>query len=203
MSIEQKTSPVEHWIVDGKAYRLATEADIGREVFRSDESFHDAIGHNAIPLVSILQGEYYPYRTVGKWKFAYVQDDSLLAPQPKPDAEPIDWTKPVRTKSKKTPVRIVCTDGPGDYPVVGFIGDSDTAEQWTIDGKYVAADVDDADLENTSPEPKRIRIERWANIYDDGELYWWASKDMAHRYAKKKRFACVKVVIDCEEGEGL
>lgn len=32
----------------------------------------------------------------------------------------IDWTKPVRTKGDRLPVRILCTDAPGMFPVVGL-----------------------------------------------------------------------------------
>ena len=202
MNIEHKTHPVEHWIVDGKAYRLATEADVGNEVCKSDTSFDIAIKRNHMRLERYDTGAEYPFVTGCRWKFAYVQDDSLLTPQRVP-VPVIDWTKPVRTKGEKTPVRIVCTDGPGDYPVVGFIGESDTAEQWTIIGRYFSEDTNDDDLENIPLEPKRIKIERWANVYDEDEFYWWASRETADKCAKANRFACVKIVIDCVEGEGL
>jgi len=45
----------------------------------------------------------------------------------------LDFTKPVQTKDGRK-VRILCTDAPGDYPVVGLLGN--TPYSWTIDGKY-------------------------------------------------------------------
>ena len=86
-------------------------------------------------------------------------------PQPaEPPTKPIDWTKPVRTKDGR-PVRVLCTDGPGDYPVVGFVDKCPAAQQWTLAGAWEKGSTHEKDLENA---PQRIQREYWANIYSDG-----------------------------------
>lgn len=271
MNVEHRTTPIEHWIVDGKAYRLATEADIGREVWRSDVSFEAAINGDTATFTKYIAGDDHPFVTVCRWKYAYVQDDSLLTPQrvpmpelgegwylltvgdvvqagdkftacgpdgwvnvqcsigdavsssnnpyrmwaryfgaaqpevkPVPAEQPpsIDWTKPVRTKDGRA-VRVLCTDGPGDQPVIGIIDGADGVDYWCINGRFFFDGVNRRDLENVPPEPKRIRVERWANVYGDDEFFWWSSRESADRSAKPGRFACVKITIDCAEGEGL
>jgi len=120
-----------------------------------------------------------------------------------PSVPAIDWTKPVRTKDGRA-VRVLCTDGPRtDYPVIGIIDGACEVLTWAITGVHSIGYTADHDLENIPPEPKRIKIERWANVYDEDEFYWWASRETADKCAKANRFACVKIVIDCVEGEGL
>ena len=89
------------------------------------------------------------------------------------------------------------------YPVVGIVNGINMPKQWTAIGKFYMGMDSNYDLENIPPETKRIQIERWVNVYDEDELYWWPSKKTADKCAKKRRVACVKIVIDCVEGEGL
>lgn len=273
MNIEHRTTPIEHWVVDGKAYRLATEADVCKECLRSDTDIEVAMSNARSDLVAVRAGEEYPYVFGEKWKFAYVQDDSILALQrtpvpalgdgwflltaedgefaigdkitsdstltlgwmkllqhpsysiadwlgrpcyaarhfgpakePEPAAEaqpqpakPIDWTKPVRTKDGRA-VRVLCTDGPGDYPVVGFVEGKTTPITWTIYGYRNANAVDDTDLENA---PQRFKKTWWMNVFDDGSFDYHETKQLADDDRGRGIFACVPFVIDCEEGEGL
>ncbi len=268
MNIEHKLDPVEHWIVDGKAYRMATEKDVGKEVYLSDsvDGFRHAISSGKVPLTAYEPGSEKPYICRCRWKFAFIQDDSLLPRKPAPglpdgwfllrddevlqdgdkfdttgddtawvDAtrvlgmtlhkafaiyknrraaryfgtkhpesaptKPIDWTKPVRTKSTKKPVRIVCTDGPGEYSVIGILDGE--VDFWDLGGNL----QDDPDnnwcLENA---PQRIQREYWVNVYDDPHvsLLHETKKDAeARRSHMHKCLACVKITIDCGEGEGL
>lgn len=49
----------------------------------------------------------------------------------------------------------------------------------------------------------RIQREFWVNVYErylDGNF---PTKERADNYAHERRIACVKIIIDCEEGEGL
>ena len=78
----------------------------------------------------------------------------------------IDFSKPVRTKAG-TPVRIICTDREGEYPVIGLIRVQGTyrwiedIRTWTIDGEaYVGSTNNNNDLENTPQE-----MSRWMNLY--------------------------------------
>ena len=78
----------------------------------------------------------------------------------------IDFGKPVRTKAG-TPVRIICTDREGDYPVIGLINVPGTYHRieeirtWTADGKaFVGSANHGGDLENMPTE-----FSRWLNVY--------------------------------------
>lgn len=51
----------------------------------------------------------------------------------------------------------------------------------------------------------RPRIKRigWVNVYPDRTSAIIKDKETADKYATPGRIACVKIEIDCEEGEGL
>lgn len=85
---------VEHWIYKGHAYRLATEVDVGELAYRSDSDFKRAIGFGTRQTLSSVDTKQPMPYTVGlSWKFAYVQDDSLLKPaQPEPKYEYVPFT---------------------------------------------------------------------------------------------------------------
>ena len=121
-------------------------------------------------------------------------------PQPaEPPTKPIDWTKPVRTKDGRA-VRVLCTDGPGDYPVVGLAQYYPYPLTWTMQGgRNLFADVP-FDLENA---PQRIQREYWVNVYATCLGSRHDTKEDADYHATGGRLACVKITIDCEEGEGL
>lgn len=220
MSIEHKLEPIEHWIVDGKAYRLATEADVGKEVYRTDidDGVREAINpiSGTVPLTAYEPENEKPYVCACRWKYAYVQDDSLLTPQPTPVSvssvpkeiqskdthdtpKPIDWTKPVRTKDGRA-VRVLCTDGPGYYPVAGYIEGDIEPQTWALDGEFLLGGTGHLNLENI---PQRIKREYWVNVYKNTKIpYVHFTKQDADNEAGE-RFACVKITIDCDEGEGL
>ncbi len=46
----------------------------------------------------------------------------------------IDMTKKYKTRDGRD-VRILCVDGPGPFPVAGFVGD--IVGQWTAEGRYI------------------------------------------------------------------
>lgn len=205
MNIEHKLEPIEHWIVDGKAYRLATESDVGKEVYRTDlkdgvlEATHPVCG--TVTLAAYEPGHEKPYVCVCRWKFAYIQDDSLLTPPtPIPSTNQIDWTKPMQTKSRH-PVRILCTDGPSpEYPVIGIIGSHLSPVHWTIDGRWMDGTCNNLDLENA---PQRIQREYWVNVYESHIGGQCKTQAIAKDMRENGCLACVKITIDCEEGEGL
>lgn len=105
-------------------------------------------------------------------------------------------------------VRIYATDGWGEQPVQGAIRDGDKwkLHTWHMDGMfgYDCAFESAADLIEVKP---RIKRTFWINLYPDrtcaDRLH--ITKEYADIAAdpKVKRLACVKVEIDCEEGEGL
>lgn len=46
----------------------------------------------------------------------------------------IDWSKPVQTRQGK-PVKILSTDGPGDYPILGVEPGENWVRMWSKDGR--------------------------------------------------------------------
>ena len=70
---------------------------------------------------------------VRAWEFAQVPRQKPQVNQETP-TKPIDWSKPVRTKDGRA-VRVLCTDGPGDYPVVGLAQYYPYPLTWTMQGR--------------------------------------------------------------------
>lgn len=99
-------------------------------------------------------------------------------------------------------VRIYAVDGGGDWCIHGAILTNEgwRVFSWTRSGKITADKDHRYDLIEVKP---RIQREYWVNVYDDcmGDLY--RTKENADNSASVNRIACVKITIDCEEGEGL
>jgi hypothetical protein len=120
----------------------------------------------------------------------------------------IDPKKTYRTRNGRE-VRILMTDG-GDwgFPVIAAYKDADN--RWwplhiTADGRHCAnkAVQNEFDLIEVKP---RIKREVWVNVYDDGHVSLpYTTQQIANAWAggSATRIACVKLTIDCEEGEGL
>lgn len=286
--IIHKTEPLEHWIVDGKAYRLATEQDVGKTVLVADLEIPKRMSFPEIErTLEGIRDSQYRFEAGGTvWCYAYVQDDSLLQPnggvdlvefevkrtpvpalgdgwylltaedgefkegdkvtsdstlalgwlrlskhpgysiadwlerpsyaaryfgpakETEPAAEvestpitkPIDWTKPVRTKDGRA-VRVLCTDGPGEYPVAGYIEGEMNPRSWSLNGQiHKRTPHSQYDLENV---PQRIQREYWVNVYQNGLGTAYETKYAAGEARGTQCLACVKITIDCEEGEGL
>lgn len=106
----------------------------------------------------------------------------------------IEMGKQYRTQDRRE-VRLLCTDsGIPDYPVVAIVDRKVLA--YTADGhnnKYVQSS---ADLIEVKP---RINKDLWISFYP-GYTTHSACKPTIH---SADCLACVKVTIDCEEGEGL
>lgn len=118
----------------------------------------------------------------------------------------ISKDKQYRTRDGRE-VRIYATDGCGFHKIHGAVKHSNGWQQmdWTEDGLYLEhPNNEHFDLIETRP---RIKREYWMNIYEDRmhDYNVYGSKETADRLQAGyvKRIACVKVVIDCEEGEGL
>lgn len=115
----------------------------------------------------------------------------------------ISKDKQYRTRDGRE-VRIYATDGWGDYPVQGAIGEADgwILQAWRSNGKSGEGISERrADLIEVKP---RIKREYWLVLYNDGEVCSYRTEELAkNAMFKSNRIACVKVVIDCEEGEGL
>jgi|SRR5690606_8845072 len=92
--------------------------------------------------------------------------------------KPLDFNKPITTRSGR-PVRILCTDAGGEYPVVGlrsiYGNGREEVCRWKLNGEirskdfFVGEHVGSADLINP-PLPK-VKLERWVNVYKEKEDY--------------------------------
>ncbi len=112
----------------------------------------------------------------------------------------IELGKQYKTRDGRE-VRIYAVDGSGSLPVHGAIKNTYGWEpyQWIKDGRSYLKDGPE-DLIEVKP---RIQREVWVNVYPWGVSHAYESKDVADEGKGGDRIACVKVVIDCEEGEGL
>lgn len=112
----------------------------------------------------------------------------------------ISKDKQYRTRDGRE-VRIYATDGGVGEEVHGAIKAYDgewCSSMWRHSGWNIYSKPN-SDLVEVKP---RIKREYWANLYQ-GEITLHGQRSYADGCAGKTRIACVKVVIDCEEGEGL
>jgi hypothetical protein len=107
-------------------------------------------------------------------------------------------------------VRIYAVDGGGRFPVHGATKQNNGTwrqEEWTLTGSY-NGEKDGHTLPNALDlieEKPRIQREVWVNVYKNPNIgdILFPSKEEANNCKLYDRIACVKLVIDCEEGEGL
>jgi len=112
----------------------------------------------------------------------------------------IDITKKYRTRDGREARVFMVDEGASAYPIIGAYKSSDfwIAGYWQKDGSASSASLDQRDLIEVKP---RIQREVWINVYRD-DVIAHTSRDDARVFGAGV-VACVKVVIDCEEGEGL
>lgn len=117
----------------------------------------------------------------------------------------IDKNKTYRTRDGRE-VRIYAVDGGGRLPVHGAAsrdGKTWVQESWSIGGEWAPDDLAATPMDLIEVRP-RIQRTVWINMYGNSELiYGYGSKEVADGAAGDNRIACVRVEIDCEEGEGL
>ena len=111
----------------------------------------------------------------------------------------IDINKKYRTRDGRE-VRIYALDGGGALPVHGACRDDETGvwvlSRWKENGSISLCDFP-SDLVEVKP---RIKQTVWLAVYPLDDI-WVVSGDCTA--VEKGCLACVKVEIDCEEGEGL
>jgi hypothetical protein len=116
----------------------------------------------------------------------------------------IDKTKTYRTRDGRE-VRIYAVDGSIEYPVHGAVSVDGQWEclVWRMDGRLGGYIGTETDLIEVKP---RIKREVWVNVYPTHVSVTYEEKadaDNAAYQLVNRRIACVKLTIDCEEGEGL
>ncbi len=112
--------------------------------------------------------------------------------------KPLDFTKPIQTRDGRK-VRILCTDGNGEYPIAGYIENHPTPTTWLPDGRmYKNTEMWYGDLINP---PIKRKVEFWVNTFDDDFMVWY-TKEQADGH-NRGRIACLHFVREYEEGEGL
>jgi hypothetical protein len=98
--------------------------------------------------------------------------------------------------------RIYALDAGGQNPVHGAIKRNGLwiVTAWAKEGQWsMSKSIND--LIEVTP---RIRREVWVNVCrNEVNDEWYFSRQTADEQSLSSRIACVKVVIDCEEGEGL
>ena len=114
----------------------------------------------------------------------------------------LDGSRPVTTRDGRKVV-LYCVDAPGSWPVHGLIEGSPVPTAWKGNGRWYGTFYDKGSVDLIQP-PRRFKYERWVNVYNDPSFgNHYATKENADRHAGLARIACVKVVIEGEEGEGL
>ncbi len=97
--------------------------------------------------------------------------------------------------------RVYAVDVGGTYSVHGAIKRNGVwvVTAWSKEGHW-SNGYSINDLVEVKP---RIQREVWLNVYNGRLCTGYPSKEESDRASSYDRIACVKVVIDCEEGEGL
>jgi hypothetical protein len=78
-----------------------------------------------------------------------------------------------------------------------------SANGWTACGGH-DVEVDESTFDLIEVK-SRITREVWVNVYPHYQTVWFSEDEAhaAHEGGRSNRIACVKLTIDCEEGEGL
>ena len=116
----------------------------------------------------------------------------------------IDKNKTYRTRDHRE-VKIYSTEAGGDCPSHGAVKNHDGWEicSWKENGEVEDGAASSYDLIEVRP---RIKRTFWINLYPTSEGCHGAypkKEDADYIAPPNRRIACVKVEIDCEEGEGL
>ena len=114
----------------------------------------------------------------------------------------IDPKKQYKTRDGRE-VRIYAVDGGGDKPVHGAIANKGKWDFhcWSSLGDWASQECAATPLDLIEVRP-RIQREVWVNVYRD-IVEVFNTKHYADIHSTNNRIACVKLVIDCEEGHGL
>jgi hypothetical protein len=118
----------------------------------------------------------------------------------------IDYSKPVRTKGSKSPVRILATDvADPEYPVLGLARTQSGRESpvsWAADGAFVARSADGRSTNGHPLDLENVPVKKkgWVNLYPCGNRKYPASasgvfntREEADGITGAERLTCVEV----------
>lgn len=111
----------------------------------------------------------------------------------------LDGSRPVTTRDGLEVV-LYCVDAPGPYPVHGRVEGVHLPSSWGLHGTVQPGGHPH---NNLIQPPRRFKYERWVNVYEDGWTPMSDTRAGADLAATPKRIACVKIIIEGVEGEGL
>jgi hypothetical protein len=115
----------------------------------------------------------------------------------------LDFSKPIQTR-KGEPVRVLTRDRVSAWPVVALVTEGATEHLYSYksDGRFTESGETDSDLVNVK---QRIKKSVWINLYNRANASGCThdTRGEADRDAMHGRVACLEVLIDCEEGQGL
>ncbi len=128
----------------------------------------------------------------------------------------LDLTKPLQLRDGR-PCRLLASDLLGDYPIAVAIrfDECDAILRVDSNGSCTSGVECSTDVINVHEAPKRFRREGFINVYisepEDGRWTstYFSSREAADRVGTKyrtecdRRIACVKIIIEGVEGEGL
>ena len=73
---------------------------------------------------------------------------------------------------------------------------------WHANGRYMYAATDHGF--NLAPPPKKtVRVQRYVNVFEDGCMISWPTREDADGCKEGSRFACIEIDRIVTEGEGL
>ena len=73
---------------------------------------------------------------------------------------------------------------------------------WHANGRYMYAETDHG--HNLAPPPKKtVRVQRYFNVFEDGSMVSWPTREDADGGKEGSRFACIEIDRTVTEGEGL
>ena len=112
----------------------------------------------------------------------------------------VEMGKEYRTRDGQAVTQLVVFDAPKytNETVFGVLDGE--VHGWCDDGSFVEGTASPEDLIEVRP---RIKRDVWVNITREAIGNAWLDKTTADSAATDNRIACVKLTIDCEEGEGL
>jgi len=112
----------------------------------------------------------------------------------------INMEKTYHTKDKQEVVILSIAGRDARCPVIGYIGDADQLDRWTLEGEHWFSSNN-----NLIEVKPRIKRSVWLNI-DRDSLHcraYLTKKEANEPPYFIDRIACIKIDLDFEEGEGL